>query len=133
MYGNKIPDKILGEILRTKMCEYGVEDYTEGANFIGGGNYANPATQRENIAFEKQLNILCHQLNMLMRRTTVLNICQNIFMMGYKINPCKIMIGLWDIGKILKMHSTAFQSNIMNKSIELSYMDQFRNLNSFMK
>ena len=46
MYDNKFPARILGEILRAKRCEYGVEDYPEGADLVGGGNDSTPTTQR---------------------------------------------------------------------------------------
>ena len=41
-------------------------------------------------------------------------------MIGYKIDPNKVVIGLWDIGKIMKMHLPTFQNNIMNQEIKIS-------------
>ena len=36
---------------------------------------------------------------------------------GLKIDPCKVIIGLWGIGNIIKIHLPTFQNNIMNQSI----------------
>ena len=51
MYANEFTARILGEILRAKICKYGVEGYTKGADFVGGGNDATPTKQHENIDF----------------------------------------------------------------------------------
>ena len=55
MYDNKFPARILGEILRAKRCEYGVEDYPEGADLVGGGNDSTPTTQRSFFFWTKKL------------------------------------------------------------------------------
>ena len=55
MYDDKFPAGILGRILRAKRCEYGVEDYPEGYDFVGGGNDATPTTKCENISFEQTI------------------------------------------------------------------------------
>ena len=55
MYDNKFPASILGEILRAERCEYGVEGYPDGADLVGGGNYATPTTQLKNIDFEQTI------------------------------------------------------------------------------
>ena len=101
MYANEFPARIFGDILRAKICKYGVEGYTEGADFLCGGNDATPKIQHETWILDKQLKLLYHQLNMLMSRTMIFKICQKIFMIGSKIDPCKHICEL----PVLRYHS----------------------------
>ena len=54
-------------------------------------------------------------------------------MIGYKKNPPKVIIGKWDIGKMMEMHLPKFKNIVMNQEIKLSKMNQFRNFYYFMK
>ena len=54
-------------------------------------------------------------------------------MIGYKKTPPKVIIGKWDIGKMMEMQLPKFKNIVMNQEIKLSKMNQFRNFYYFMK
>ena len=68
MYDNIFPARFLGNILREKRCECGVEDFTEGDDLVGDGNDATPTTKHEKFLSSKQLKLLFNQMNMLTSR-----------------------------------------------------------------